>query len=190
VLPSVLTLAQDIVRRALVSGDTAVDATLGNGRDTLFLADCVGPTGHVVGFDVQAVALAETSKRLYASGIAERVTLVHRGHEDMSSWFSQFAPSTRLKAVMFNLGYRPGGDRSLITRPETTIAALSSSIALVLPGGVITVVVYPGHEGGRTEADALLSWTRTVRGRCASIALYQFLNSSSPSPFLIAISPH
>jgi hypothetical protein len=108
----------------------------------------------------------------------------------MSAWFTQFAPSSRAKAVMFNLGYRPGGDRSVITRPETTIAALSSSIALVLPGGVITVVVYPGHEGGQTEADALLSWTRTVSSRCASIVLYQFLNSNSPSPFLMAISPH
>ena len=78
----------------------------------------------------------------------------------------------------------------MITRPETTIAALSSSIALVVPGGVITVVGYPGHEGGQTEADALLAWTRTVSSRCASIVLYQFLNSSNPSPFLIAVSPH
>jgi hypothetical protein len=108
----------------------------------------------------------------------------------MAAWFGQNAPSTRPKAVMFNLGYRPGSDKTLITRPSTTLSALESALALVLPGGVITIVAYPGHEGGRTEADALLSWAQTISSQRASVVLYQFLNCKSPSPFLMAISPH
>jgi predicted methyltransferase len=189
ILPPILAQAREWIKLVLEPGDMAVDATIGNGHDTAFLAERVGPAGRVVGFDVQASALAETARRLRQAGLEDRVELVRRGHEEMAAWFAEFAPRARPRAVMFNLGYQPGADRSVITRPETTVAALNAALQWTAPGGVITVVVYPGHEGGQAEADAVLEWARIVPGHRAAVATYRFLNPRRPAPLLVAAAP-
>jgi len=188
VLAPILAQARSLVNSALTPGDTAVDATLGNGHDTLFLAECVGPTGRVVGFDIQQSALTETTRRLREAGLEERVELLLRGHEEMTAWFAESASLPRPQAVMFNLGYQPGRDKSVITRPVTTVIALASALDLLGPGGVITVVLYPGHEGGRAETEAVLSWAREVPVHRALVACHQVLNTRKAGPLLLAIA--
>lgn len=144
----------------LRGGDRAVDATAGNGHDTLFLARQVGGQGQVWAFDVQSQALAATRKRLQQAGLADRVNLVHAGHQALS----RHLPATTLgqvKAVVFNLGYLPGGDHALITRPETTLAALNSAWEALAPAGVISLMIYRGHPGGAAEFDAVADWCRS-----------------------------
>jgi len=184
----ILAQARDLIRSALTRGDTAVDATVGNGHDTLFLAECVGPTGRVVGFDIQPSALTETTRRLREAGLDERVELLLRGHEEMTAWFAESASLARPKAVMFNLGYQPGGNKSVITRPVTTVTALGAALDLLVPGGVISVVLYPGHEGGRAETEAVLSWARTVPSQLALVVCHQALNTRNAAPFLLAVA--
>jgi hypothetical protein len=65
---------------------------------------------------------------------------------------------------MFNLGYRPGGDRSIVTRTDSTLTALESAYRLLLPGGIMTVVGYVGHPGGRDETDAVADWMQRTPG--------------------------
>ena len=187
-LAPILAQARDLVRSALTPGDTAVDATVGNGHDTLFLAECVGPTGRVVGFDIQPSALAATTRRLREAGLDDRVDLLLRGHEEMFAWFAESASPPSPKAVMFNLGYQPGGDKSVITRPVTTVIALGSALDLVVPGGVITTVLYPGHEGGRAETEAVLSWAGEVPAQRARLVCHQVLNTRRPAPLFLAIA--
>jgi SAM-dependent methyltransferase len=145
------------VRKHVREGDLAVDATAGNGHDTAFLAELVGPGGRVWAFDVQRCAIDATAARLVALGLGARVELICGGHETVA----EFAPSG-LGVVMFNLGYLPGGDHALVTRPETTVRALSAALRLLRPGGVLTCVVYPGHPGGTEEAAAV----RAAFARC------------------------
>jgi SAM-dependent methyltransferase len=143
--------AHELVRAVVRPGETVIDATVGNGRDTLFLAQCVGPRGRVIGFDVQPEALARARERLLAAGVGEdRLTLLACGHEVMGRHVD--AP---VGAVMFNLGYLPGGDHGLITRPETTVAALHWAAGSLRKGGVLSIVCYPGHPGGRDEVLAV-----------------------------------
>ena len=111
-----------------------------------------------------------------------------RGHEDMTARFAGSASLPRPRAVMFNLGYRPGGDKSVITRPATTLTALASALELVVPGGVITVVLYPGHEGGRVETEAVFSWAGNVPAQRALVACHQVLNTRRMAPLLLAIA--
>ena len=184
----ILAQARDLINSALTPGDTAVDATVGNGQDTLFLAECVGPTGRVVGFDIQPAALTATARRLREAGLEERVELLLRGHEHMTARFAGSASLPRPRAAMFNLGYRLGGDKSVITRPATTLTALASALELVVPGGVITVVLYPGHEGGRVETEAVFSWARNVPAHRALVACHQVLNTRGMAPLLLAIA--
>ena len=91
---------------------------------------------------------------------------------------------------MFNLGYRPGGDHAVVTGPETAIAGLNSAeLEVVETGGICTVVVYPGHQGGQAEADAVLEWSGTVPSERPAAACYGFLNTKTRAPFLVAIAP-
>lgn len=147
------------LKALLAEGDVAVDATVGNGQDTLFLARCVGEEGHVYGFDLQTVAIEAGARRLREAGMEARVTLHHRGHESL---LETLLPGLegKVAAVMFNLGYLPGSDKSCITRTETTLAALEQALSLLKPAGLLSVVAYPGHAGGREEAEAVKQWAR------------------------------
>jgi hypothetical protein len=167
----------------------AVDATVGNGHDTLFLANCVGSAGKVIGCDIQPVALRQTSARLRAAGLLERVELLLLGHEGVATWFAAAAPGVRVKAAMFNLGYMPGTDHSVITRAETTIPALESMLTLVAQGGIITAVIYSGHPGGLAETQAVLDWASALPPGLASSAIFQPQHTRRPAPLLLAIAP-
>lgn len=158
---SLLETAHGIVRAGLHAGDFAVDATLGNGHDTLFLADCVGEHGHVYGFDIQRQALSSTLMRLQQHGLEKRVTLLETSHAEMPACIPERFHG-RIKAVMFNLGYLPGGDKSLITLSRSTLAAINA--ACRLPAEVvITVLAYPGHNGGEQEVRELSEYCRNLQ---------------------------
>lgn len=161
-LPSAVRWAQLILEDRLRPGDVVLDATAGNGHDTVFLARRVGPEGHVYAMDVQAEAMQETGRRLAEAGIPDRcVTLCHAGHETMARWVTS-DHAGRLSAVMFNLGYLPGSDKTVITQTETTLQAVNAALALLRPGGLLTVAVYPGHDGGAQEQRALAEWGSTL----------------------------
>ncbi len=184
----ILNQAHAWVERVLKPGDLAIDATLGNGRDTAILAERVGPHGLVIGFDLQQEALDSARARLTSPGTADRVILVKTGHEGMAGVLAQRAPGRRPRAVMFNLGYLPGGNREFATKADTTLAALAAAFELIAPGGIITVVCYPGHAGGQDEQDAVLVWARSIPSFRATVVLYQFLNAHK-APCLLAITP-
>ncbi|MEM6279286.1 MAG: class I SAM-dependent methyltransferase [Verrucomicrobiota bacterium] len=178
-LPRATELAHSLVRERLREGDTAVDATVGNGHDTLFLAHLVGPAGRVIGFDIQKEAIEATREKTRE---VTNVSLHHASHERMEDFVA-----TSVKAVLFNLGYLPSADKTITTQPGTTVAALEASLRLLLPGGLITIAVYTGHEGGAVEAETIEEFIRTLPQETYSAALYQFLNQRNSPPHLIAV---
>jgi 16S rRNA C1402 N4-methylase RsmH len=144
-----LTLAASSwIEIALFDGALAVDATVGNGYDTLFLAHRVGSNGTVIGFDVQKAALAGARELLKFAGSMGRVSLIHDSHSRLENYLP---PAAKVQAAMFNLGYLPRGNREIITRPETTIAALEALLRHLAANGRITVLAYRAHEGGVRE---------------------------------------
>lgn len=150
-----ITFVKGLMSRVIAPGDIAVDATVGNGVDTRFLSRQVGPDGRVFGFDIQRRALDETRRRLTQDEAHDNVTLIHAGHEAMAEHLPAEAVG-RVAGVMFNLGYLPSSVESVITRPETTCAAIDAALAVLRPGGVASLVVYTGHPGGEDEARAVL----------------------------------
>lgn len=164
------TLAQTWIAEHLPVGGTALDATVGNGHDTCFLAKTVGAGGRVIGVDIQARALLTTRRRLIAARLSDRVRLIRTSHRsvvrflaDARGGIGRPAPgdgsdSTRLDAVMFNLGYLPGRDKMIRTIASDTIAALDQVRQSLAAGGVISVIAYPGHPGGAAERDAVAGW--------------------------------
>lgn len=166
----------------LKPGMIAVDATAGNGHDTLFLANRVGPSGKVFAFDIQDKALKATSELLKQHGLADRVELVAAGHEHLLEYVRQ-----PINAVVFNLGYLPGGDKTIITRPETTVEALKGGLELLVPGGLIVLTVYTGHPGGLNEWESLKELIVQLPKDKWHVVQLTFLNRSKFSPFNIGI---
>ncbi len=170
------------LRQRVREGDRVLDATCGNGHDTLLLAGLVGPAGRVWGFDMQAGAIAATRELLAREGLLERVELLQSGHERLAELVK--GP---LAAVVFNLGYLPGGDKSLITRPETTLPALEAALELLAPGGILLVVVYPGHPGGAAEAAAVDSWGGELAPEIFHLWSCRQSNRAASSPYLLLV---
>lgn len=185
-LHSVLDFAHELATRALVPGDVAVDATIGNGHDTVALARGVGTEGHVYGFDVQAAAIEATRSRLSAEVPEATVDLVQAGHETMLSAVPDDLHGT-VGAVMFNLGYLPGSDTDLTTSPDTTIPALDAALQLLRPGGIVTIVLYTGHEGGAEEAAAVDAWAAECPQDQFHSLSYRFVNQQNDPPRMVAI---
>lgn len=182
IFPRPTEMAQEWLRRVIEPGDCVIDATLGNGHDALFLAQCVGHGGKVFGFDVQEQALHSATQKLKCGGIADGVYEWHLvSHTQMVEWVR-----VPVKAVMFNLGYLPGADHGLITTAEETLAALSAAATLLVPGGVITVVCYPGHKGGEQEALAVKEWAH-AQGASWNVVHYEKWATQQPAPELIAM---
>jgi len=154
--------AHELLAEALSPGDIALDATAGNGYDTLFLAQQVGTEGELHAFDIQARALEHTRARLAAANCKTPVLLHQRSHAEMLSALPATARG-RVAAVTFNLGYLPGADHDTVTRTESTLAALRQSITLLRPGGMLSVLAYRGHPGGREEAEAVAAWCARQR---------------------------
>ncbi|MFC6331730.1 class I SAM-dependent methyltransferase [Paenibacillus septentrionalis] len=181
---SVLTMAQRWVAERVERGETVIDATAGGGVDTLQLAQLVGPKGRVLAFDIQQDALDKTAARLKAYEEQNKlapVQLIKDSHSKMSSYAA--AP---VAAIMFNLGYFPGGDHQIITVPHSTLSALEQGVSLLRPGGILTCVLYPGHAGGETEAAAVEQWAARLPHELANVVLYRQPQRPA-APYLIAV---
>ena len=148
-------VAQTWLAETLEEGDIAIDATLGNGFDALFLTEQVGETGYIYGFDVQQDAIHTSQKRLQNMACKHQYFLA--GHETMKEHIPTHHHG-KIKAIMFNLGWLPNSDKSVVTKAETTLVALKQSLELLASDGRLTVMLYPGHKGGRDEATQVKQW--------------------------------
>ena len=172
-----------IVSEYLQPGDQAVDATAGNGHDSLFLAEQVGGNGKLFAFDIQEQALSATARRLQEAGQDRQLNLVHRGHEHLRD---SLPPESigRIQAVMFNLGYLPHSDKTTITRQDNTLPALEQAHAVLAPGGIISVLAYRGHPGGLEESLAVQKTMAALAGDGLQLSILE-----SPGPVLLVLAP-
>jgi tRNA A58 N-methylase Trm61 len=185
-LERVLQFAKTLMEKTVSNGDIVVDATLGNGHDSLFLANLVGESGRVYGFDVQMQAIENSQSLILEHKLEERVQFFHRGHEHLLELIPTIHHGN-VKAAIFNLGYLPGSDKSIVTVPETTIAAINQLLQILSPTGVIVLVIYHGHPEGEVERDELMNYVQSIDQKQARVLLYQFLNQKNHPPFVVAI---
>ena len=179
-------LHKHFILQHLKEGEVAVDFTMGNGNDTLFLSKTVGEGGRVYAFDIQEEALASTEAHLVASGAPRNYTLICASHHRVKEFVRE-----PIKAGMFNLGYLPGsGRKAVTTMRETTMPAVEAAIELLAPDGVLIVAIYPGHEEGALEGEAIREYLSTLSRFRICASEFRILNSpTSPYFFLIEKSP-
>ncbi|VEF47215.1 putative rRNA methylase [Bacillus freudenreichii] len=185
-IEGILPYARSLMQRAIKPGSVAIDGTVGNGHDTLFLAELVGENGRVFGFDIQEQAILHTKELLEKNGVADRVTLFQQGHETIGECLPAETYG-KIRGAMFNLGYLPGGDKSIVTKPDTTISAISQLIDMLAKGGILGAVIYHGHEEGAQERDHVLNYVKELDQMKVHVLQYGFINQKNNPPFLLAI---
>lgn len=181
-LRGAVALSHFYLRQRVRPGDLVLDATCGNGQDTLLLAELVGEGGRVWAFDLQPCAVIATRELLQDRGLLGTVDLIEAGHERLG----EFVPEG-LAAAVFNLGYLPGGDDSLTTSPESSVAALDQAVERLRPGGIVTVALYTGHQGGPEEARAVEAWGAKLTPKNFNVWCDRQLNRPPTAPYLVLV---
>ncbi len=176
-----LELQKEFILKHLKEGDAAADFTMGNGYDTVFLSRTVGESGRLWAFDIQKQAIESTEARLRESGCPENYKLVLDSHHNAKNYID-----CKIKAGMFNLGWLPGGDKSITTLRETTIPAIESAISMLDRDGVLTVAVYPGHAEGDAEGRLVEEYLSSLPRWNVCATQIRILNSPT-SPFFHVI---
>ena len=174
--------AAEKMKTALYTGAVCVDATMGNGHDTLFLAQSVGAEGRVYAFDVQPQALENTRARLAEAGCLDRARLILAGHENMGEYVKE-----SVDLIAFNLGWLPGMAERVTTQPETTLKAVNAGLALLKETGLMTICIYPGHEAGKVERDRLLEWASNLDAGKYDCLYQTYLNQPNSPPSLLCV---
>lgn len=176
--------AHKLLREHVRPGKFVIDATAGNGHDTELLAELVGESGGVFAFDTQTQAIESTKRRLEQAGLLHRVTCFCQGHEFMAQYVPTLLHS-RISTIVFNLGYLPGGDKSYITQQESTLAALEQAMDLLMPNGMISIIAYTGHPGGREEAEAIKQWAKNLTNVKPRVTIPPSQNNNAPEWIVI-----
>lgn len=170
------------IDKILKEGDTVIDATMGNGYDTKYLAEKVGSSGFVYSFDIQEEAINSTKKRLLDANLENRVKLILDGHENMDKYVDG-----EVSCVLFNLGYLPGFKHMVVTKPQTTIKAIEASLKILKPHGIVSIAIYTGHPGGEDEKNSVYDFVSTLDQKEFNVLESSFLNQINNPPRLILI---
>ena len=174
-------LHKHFILQHLKEGGVAVDFTMGNGNDTLFLSKAVGPEGKVYAFDIQELALQSTERLLKEEGAPENYQLILASHHRVAEFVKQ-----PINAGMFNLGYLPGSDKRITTMRETTLPAIEAAIELMDRDAIILIAVYPGHAEGEAEGKLICEYLSSLSRYKVCATRINILNSPT-SPFFIII---
>ncbi|MCK8817998.1 class I SAM-dependent methyltransferase [Natroniella sulfidigena] len=174
--------SHSILTEQLFEGANVVDATVGNGNDTEFLAELVGDEGQVWGFDIQQQAIETTKDKLAESGLLKQVTLIQDGHQKLASYINE-----EVDGILFNLGYLPGADKKITTTVETTLQAVKAGLEILTKGGVMIIVIYTGHQAGKKEAEVLLEYAQDLNYKEYNVLHYHFINQAKKPPETVVI---
>ncbi|MFW5841912.1 MAG: class I SAM-dependent methyltransferase [Bacillota bacterium] len=169
--------AHERVLNYITKESLVVDATAGNGHDTLFLAN---HAAHVTAFDIQKKAILKTKQRIEDAGLTN-VTIVHDSHVKMKTYIAH-----PIDVVMFNLGYLPGSDKHVTTQSNSTLDALKASLSLLRDGGVVMMTVYVGHHQGQKEAKLIEAFVETLAPNDYTVIKHTVINRHL-APFIIEI---
>lgn len=167
-----------IVLQHIKPTDLCLDATCGNGYDTVFLAQ---HAAFVHAIDIQEMAIQNTLQQLQSNHI-KNVSLYHNSHDQLHTLF----PNMQFNIIMYNLGYLPNSDHTIKTTPSTTLSSLQQAINLLAPKGIITITLYTKHEGGFEESQAIETYLRELDKKEYTIIKSTYLNRAH-SPYVIII---
>lgn len=182
-----------IIKSQAKSGGTYIDATMGNGHDTLFLCQMAGDEGSVWAFDIQEQALEATKALLaehgygcgsgYRYGYGENVHLIKDGHENMDRYLG---PQTA-DVICFNFGYLPGGDHAIATKAQTSVTAVRKGLEILKSGGMMSLCIYSGGDTGFEEKERILEYVKGLSSREYTVIVNEYYNRGNCPPMPVFV---
>lgn len=184
-LTSIHPIIDRYIERFIMPESTVIDATLGNGQDTLKIAQRLGPKGRLYSFDIQKEAIERSQQLLEEADIKlPQIELIHDSHIHFDRYL---APEECIDFIIYNLGYLPRGDKSITTVADSTLQSVKAGLLRLKPYGVMVIAVYHGHEAGKEERDQLAQYLSTLDQRQYHVFCQQFINQKNNPPFLYLI---
>lgn len=180
-------LAMEMTLKYIEPGDFVIDATCGNGHDTLILSEAVGSFGNVMAIDVQQEAIRSAQELLYESG-KQNVNFVQGNFRNIKELAHENFPGRYPAAIVFNLGYLPGGNKALTTETEDSLEAVKQALDLIKQDGIVTVVLYSGHEEGAREKKAILEMAKNLSSKRYHAVYTNMLNQKKAPPEILWIT--
>lgn len=178
----ILCLQKQLISPHIKPALTAVDFTMGNGHDTEYLCGIAGDDGFVYAFDIQESALKNTAERLEHCGYSGRYRLILDSHSNASAYISG-----GFDIGMFNLGWLPGSeDKTVHTNRSTTLPAVDFAVNNLRADGILIIAVYPGHEEGRLEGEAIQEYLSGLDRHVFCSSKFRIVNSPS-SPYFFCV---
>ncbi len=173
---SILNRVNLIYEKFIKPGDIVVDATCGNGNDTLALSKLAK---EVYAFDIQTGAINNT-KEILKKNERNNVTLINDSHEYIDKYLKKY--KRKISLITFNLGYLPSGNKKIMTNHKSTVNAIKKGLNLLNKKGIILVTCYP-HEEGKKEAKEIINYLTDNK---IAYKIYRNTNNNN-APFLIEI---
>ncbi|MFC0523955.1 class I SAM-dependent methyltransferase [Pontibacillus salicampi] len=183
-LQRVLEYAHYLLASSVEEGDMVVDGTAGNGHDTVFLSKLVGEEGTVLSFDIQEKAILNTEDRIHEEQL-KNVHLIQDSHDQLVKYIPDF--HEEIGGAIYNLGYLPGSDKTIVTKPDTTLESVKEVLSRLKQEGMLVLVVYYGHSGGDEEKEALLKYLSQLSQKEFNVLRYGFINQVNKPPFILAV---
>lgn len=202
--------AMHLLSQYVRPGDCVIDATAGNGNDTLTLArltDAAHGAGRVYSFDIQQAAIDNTRFLLEKNGLAceslpaaygdkqehkgehqalfakSGVVLIRDSHDRIKDYVCE-----PVAGAVFNLGFLPGQDKTVVTQAECTLSAVSQTLALMKKGAALAAVMYGGHPGGAAERNRLLQYAAQLNAKEFHAAHIDMVNQTSAAPSILILT--
>lgn len=173
----------EIIRSQARTGGLYIDATMGNGNDTLMLCELAGELGEVFAFDIQGQAVEVTRNLLERHEVPTKYHLILDGHENMDNYVQQDS----VDVICFNFGYLPGGDHKIATKASTSIVAIQKGLELLKSGGMMTLCVYSGGDTGFEEKDCILDYIKELPAKEYTVIVNQYFNRENNPPVPVFI---
>lgn len=181
-LNNTVSITKSYIKDYIKQGQVVLDATVGNGKDTVLMANMVGDSGRVYGFDIQKIAIENTKKLLEEETFRERVVLIRDSHEYLNKYIS-----VKLDFIIYNLGYLPNGDKDIITKASTTIKSLKSALELLNNNGLLLINSYVGHDGGLEENIEIENLLKNLNQKHFNVLKHSFINQKNTPPVLYIV---
>ncbi len=181
-LGNIFDFIQPYLEKTLEPGDIVIDATVGNGCDTITLLNLIDPGGKLYGFDIQEKAINVTKRKINQMFPHANYQLIHDSHENLHKHINE-----KVDLIIFNLGFLPGGDKTITTQSTSTITAVNAGLSLLKNKGSMIIAIYPGHEEGFIEKQALFKSLASLEQKKYDVSSFQFVNQINDPPLVLII---
>ena len=163
--------AHELIANCTTKLDVTIDATVGSGKDTIFLSRI---SKKVYGFDIQKEAL-EAAQKLLDQENRNNVSLILDGHENIDKYVNEY-----VSGCIFNLGYMFDKDTLIHTKINQVIIALNKTLQLLKIGGKICVL-----SNNLNDNNLLEEWAKQLNNKQYQVLKYQYINNPNNKNLLV-----